>query len=302
MMRLKKSAGVLFLPVMLAFGCSSHRPPDPRYQPSRNLLEVVGEFQRFFREDSYRFPAPKDLSGVNIYKATLARLDDYEKKYPGRSSEIVYFTKAQALERLWDYEKARSYYEKVVEGGTRLKEKAQTNVAVLKELLDVRSRPTVTTNYIEYIRSMDEKVSLWSEFIKRHAGTPYEYLAREEEERLDRAKVVFVEINRFHLQDGNQLVISGFQQLLAKHQASKNFNRYLLELADFYSRLAHETVLQTDPQALDFPMEGFTRTVSEGLKLYSEVAGKDGVEEKPEASAKLSALAAFQKRVRDLNQ
>jgi hypothetical protein len=265
-------------------------------------LEVVGEFQRFFREDSYRFPAPKDLSGVNIYKATLARLEDYEMKYPGRSSEIVYFTKAQALERLWEYEKAISHYDKVAGGGSRLKGKAQENIRILKGFLDIRSRPPSSANYLEYIRSMDQKVAAWSELTQKHAGTMYEYLAREEEERLDRAKVAFVEINRFHLENGNQMVISGFQQLLIKHQASKNYNRYVLELGDFYYRLAQEAVLQSDPEALGFPLGDFTRIVSEGLKLYSEIAGKDGVQEKVEATGKLQALSSFQKRVRELNR
>ena len=282
--------------------CSKARIPDPRYEPSRNLLDLVGEFQRFFREDGYRFWAPKDLSGVNIYKATLARLDDYERKYPGRSSEIVYFTKAQALERLWEYEKAISFYEKVSEGGSGLKEKAQENLFLLKEFLAIRNQPLSSANYLEYIRSMDEKVSAWDEFMKKHAGSLYEYLAREEEERLDRAKVAFVEVNRFHLENGDQTVISGFQQLLAKHQSSKNYHRYILELGDFYSRLAHETVLQRDPQGLGFPLEEFSRVVNEGLKLYSEVASKDGVEEKVEAAAKLQALSSFQRRVLKMNQ
>ncbi|MGH7927709.1 MAG: hypothetical protein ACREQV_07930, partial [Candidatus Binatia bacterium] len=68
---------------LLFTGCSSRTaPPDVRYTPAGNLLDIIKDFQRLAREDTYRFPIPKDITGVNIMKATLLRLEDYDKKNP----------------------------------------------------------------------------------------------------------------------------------------------------------------------------------------------------------------------------
>ena len=86
---------------MLCTGCSSRTaPPDGRYAPAGDLLDIVKDFQRLAKEDTYRFPIPKDVTGINIMKATLVRLNDYEAKNPGQFTDIVLFNKASALERL----------------------------------------------------------------------------------------------------------------------------------------------------------------------------------------------------------
>jgi hypothetical protein len=87
-------------------GCSRTVSPEIRYIPTGDLLDIVKDFQRLAREDTYRFPIPKDVTGVNIMKATLVRLDDYEKK-PGKFTDIIQFNKALALERLRDMSRQR---------------------------------------------------------------------------------------------------------------------------------------------------------------------------------------------------
>ena len=88
-------------------GCSSRAAaPESRYLPAGDLLDIVKDFQRLAREDTYRFPIPKDVTGINIMKATLQRLQDYETKNPGQFSDIVQYNKALALERLREYDQA----------------------------------------------------------------------------------------------------------------------------------------------------------------------------------------------------
>ena len=82
-----------------AAGCTRTEAPDPRYVQPANLLEIVNEFQRLSREDVYRFAIPKDVTGTNILKATLLRLDDYQRKHGNGYSDIVEFTRATAYER-----------------------------------------------------------------------------------------------------------------------------------------------------------------------------------------------------------
>ena len=91
---------------MLA-GCSSRTAsPEARYAPAGDLLDIVKDFQRLAKEDTYRFAIPKDVTGVNIMKATLVRLDDYERKNAGKFTDIIQFNKALALERLREYAQA----------------------------------------------------------------------------------------------------------------------------------------------------------------------------------------------------
>src|SRR5882762_5596658 len=105
--------------VILAFeifslsACSSRTgPPDARYVPAGDLLDIVKDFQRLAKEDTYRFPIPKAVTGINIMKATLVRLEDYEKNNSGKFTDIVQFNKALALERLREYEQAATLYRK----------------------------------------------------------------------------------------------------------------------------------------------------------------------------------------------
>ena len=67
---------LIFLSLILCASCSSRAgPPESRYAPAGDLLDIVKDFQRLAKEDTYRFPIPKDVTGVNIMKATRVRLE-----------------------------------------------------------------------------------------------------------------------------------------------------------------------------------------------------------------------------------
>jgi hypothetical protein len=138
--------------------------------------------------------------------------------------------------------------------------------------------------------------------IEQHRGTPLEYLARVEAERIDRAKVAFVELNRHRLNQGNELVTLGYGQLLSRHVRSKNYHRHLLDFGDYYVSLAREYAIRNDPEGLDFDVETFEGFTQSGMKLYGEVAQQDGVIEKLEANGKLEALKGLMEQTRRLNR
>ena len=270
--------------------------------PAGNLLDIVTDFQRLAREDTYRFPIPKDVTGINIMKATLVRLDDYERKNPGLFTDIVQFNKALALERLREYDQAAALYRKVAESEGRLSSEAAKNAEILDEFLRIFDRTIPLDDPFKYIAGLDEKVAAWIALIKKHHGTPYEFMARVEEERIDRAKVAFVEANRARLKEGNQLTIVGYSQLVTKHQQSKNIHRYLLDFGDFYLLLAKEYASQYDPEGLEFDLKVLDQFVKSALKLYSEVAQVDGIIEKLEAQAMIEATRAFLEKITRLNR
>lgn len=292
----------LFLSVFLSWSCSTRAVPEPQYLPAVGLLDIVKDFQRLAREDAYRFPIPKDVTGINIMKATVVRLEDYEKKNPGQFSDIIHFSKATAYERLREYDQAIAYYRKVGESDGRLGAEAVKNIEVLESFQRILQKPLPVQDPMEYIKGMDEKVAAWNEVIRKYQGSPYEFLARVEEERIDRAKVAFVELNRYRMKDGNQLVILGYSQLVTKHRQSKNLYRYLLDFGDFYALLAKEYTIQNDPEGLSFDQQVFDQFAKSALRLYTEVAQVDGILEKIEAQGKIEGLRGLTEKMRRLNR
>ena len=301
--RLITTGSVAALALLLCLGCSSRvSPPEARYAAAGDLLDIVKDFQRLAKEDTYRFPIPKDVTGINIMKATLVRLNDYETKNRGQYGDIVTYNKAAALERLREYDQAAALYRKVGESEGRLAAEAAKNAQVLDDFLRIFDRAVPTDDPFKYIAGLDQKVAAWNQLIQKHKGTQYEFLARVEEERIDRAKVAFVEANRYRLKDGNQLTIVGFSQLITKHEQSKNIHRYLLDFGDFYMVLAKEYASQYDPEGLAFDYKLLDQFVKSALKLYSEVAQVDGIVEKIEAQGKIEAARGFLEKVTRLNR
>ncbi|MDP2603515.1 MAG: hypothetical protein Q8S00_13125 [Deltaproteobacteria bacterium] len=293
----------LALALTLIAGCSSRTSPgDARYVPAGDLLDIVKDFQRLAKEDTYRFPIPKDVTGVNIMKASLVRLEDYEKKNPGKFTDIVQFNKALCLERLREYDQAASYYRKVAETEGRLGSEAAKNAEIIDFFLRILDRPLAADDPFQYIAGLDEKVAAWNSLIKKHQGTAYEYLARIEEERVDRAKVAFVEANRYRLKEGAQLTILGYSQLVTKHRQSKNIYRYLIDFGDFYELLAREYAAQFDPEGLVFDLKVLDQFAKSALRLYTEVVQVDGIVEKIEAQGKIEALRGLLEKVTRLNR
>ena len=276
--------------------------PDPQYVQPANLFEIVKEFRRVGREDIYRFEVPKDVAGTNILKATLLRLDDFETKHPGTYKDIVDFTRARAYERLRMYSQAILFYRRVEQYGGELAIEARANIQALTTFQRLRNDIVPAANPFEYIKTLDQTVLAWNALIKRHEGTPLEYLARVEEERIDRAKVAFVELNRHRLKEGNELVVLGYGQLVSKHSQSKNYHRYLLDFGDYHVQLGKEYAIQNDPEGLDFEFATFEQFAKSAMKLYSEVAQQDGVLEKLEAQGKLDSLKGLMDKMRRLNR
>jgi len=296
--------GALCVPLFLlaAAGCSRTPPPDPQYLQPANLLEIVKEFQRVSREDIYRFEVPKDVTGSNILKSTLLRLEDFETKHPSSYKDVVAFTRAQAYERLRAYSAALQFYREVEKYGGELGEKANGHIEALELFQRVKNTPLQAANPFDYIKGLDEKVLAWNALIQKYQGSPLEFLARVEEERLDRAKVAFVELNRHRLKDGNRLVVVGYGQLLSKHSQSKNYYRYLLDFGDYYVELASEYAIRNDPEGLNFELETFEQFAKSAMKLYTEVAHQDGVLERIEAQGKLDSLKGLMDKMRRLNR
>jgi tetratricopeptide (TPR) repeat protein len=294
--------GFLLLFLFLLASCSSKFASDRQYVPAQNLMDVVKDFQRFAREDVYRFPIAKDVTGVNVMKAALVRLDDYERKNPRQFIDVIQYSRAIAYERLRDYDQALASYRKVADMEGPMRAEALKNIETLEAFKAILDKPLPTEDPFEYMKVLDEKVDSWNELVKKYQGTRFEYLARVEEEKVDRAKVAFVEVNRFRLTDGNHITILAFSQLVTKHRQSKNYYRYVLDFGDFYVRLAKDYIAENDPEGLAFDMKVFEQLAKSALSLYTEVASVDGIVEKIEAQGKVESLRGLTDKIRRLNR
>jgi hypothetical protein len=194
------------------------------------------------------------------------------------------------------------FYRKAAETAGRLGTEAAKNAEILDTFLRVLDKPLPAQDPFKHMEGLDEKVGAWNALIQRHQGTPYEYLARVEEERIDRAKLAFVEANRYRLNEGNQLVVLGYSQLVTKHRQSKNIHRFLLDFGDFYTILAKEYASQYDPEGLTFELKAFEQFAQSALKLYTEVAQTDGILEKIEAQGKIEAMRGLTEKITRMNR
>src|SRR4029434_10308994 len=81
--------------------------------PYENLIEVLAARAWHLRDDVYRFPSPKDPTGHDLYKLALTRLESWEKRFPGRMRDVTTYGRAQALERLGEYQRSADAYAQV---------------------------------------------------------------------------------------------------------------------------------------------------------------------------------------------
>ena len=266
---------------------------DARYEPYENLLEIVSDLQRHANDNTYRFPAPRDPSGQNLYKASLIRLLNFEKIYPRRMPDVVNFSKGICMERLHDYAGALRAFTHVAGSDSPLREQARSKTAILEKFNDLADYRIQKNNVGDYLMELEFKLDAQGKLIGEVTGTPYEWLAREDEEKVEQHLAEFVAQNYLVIQNGVDNALNLYRQLTVKHAQSKNINLHYLNWADFCALLSRRYAQDADPHSLEFNMETFNKTADAAIRLYSLVAQKDGATEKVEALGKLQAFNAF---------
>lgn len=296
---IKSVLSLLLISLAATGGCRStpKLSADARYEPYENLLEIVADIQRHTNDNSYRFPSPRDPSGQNLFKASLIRLINFENVYPRRLRDVTTFSKGICMERLHDYSGALKAFRAVASSDSPLSKLAKRKSDILENLDDI-SRYSIEKNSIDdYLTEMEFALNSWAELIDSVKGTPYEWLAREDEERVEQQLTEFVAQNYMVLENGIENALRLHQQLTIKHSRSKKIDLHYLNWADFNALLSKRYVREADPRSIDFDMETFNKTADAAIRLYSLVAQKDGVAEKVEALGKLQAFNAFVAKV-----
>src|SRR5262245_21036690 len=90
------------------------------FAPYEDLVDVVADLTWHLHDDTYRFPPPKDPTGHDLYQLCLKRLENWEKRYPGRLRDVTSFARAEALERMREYGAAATLYRQLAAGSSDL--------------------------------------------------------------------------------------------------------------------------------------------------------------------------------------
>jgi len=266
------------------------------YAPYEDLLEVLGDLTWHLRDDLYRFPPPKDPTGHDLYRLALSRLENWEKRYPGRLRDVVGYARAEALERLGEYAKAADGYGQVAAEGSPLADQARTARDRAAGFAAAAALPEDGPDVDATLAALRKKLDAWGRLVERWTGTPYETPALVEEERLERAAASVVVRNRTILREGNLTAERALRFLIQKHADSRNLPDHILRLGDLYAEVARDYVEQHE-RPLAFEEDEFVQRADRALEMYRKVATWDGAREKPEAQGRFAAFDAYKTSV-----
>ncbi len=262
------------------------------FAPYEDVLEVVAELTWHLRDDVYRFPPAKDPTGHDVYRLSLHRLENWEKRFPGRLRDVTSFARAEALERLGGYAAARDLYTKVAALPSPLAARAAEGATRAASFADAAAMPETGTDLDGTLSALRAKLDAWAALLARDEGTPFEPILLVEEERLERRTARLVVQHRRLLDDGAVTAERSLRFLVEKHADSRLLADHILRLADLYADLAHDYV-DDHEQPLVFREGEFVSRADRALDTYRKVAMWDGAPEKPEAQARFTAFDAY---------
>jgi len=266
------------------------------FAPYEDLLEVLADLTWHLRDDTYRFPPPKDPTGHDLYQLALRRLENWEKRYPGRLRDVTGFARAEALEHLGEYQPAADLYRQVAALPSPLAEPARRGAERAGVFAGAAALPEDAPEAAGALGALRRKLDAWGTVVARYGGTPWEPEALAEEERLEAMAARVVVEERRALEEGPTAAERALRFLVQKHADSKELPGHILRLADFYAELAREYV-QSHERPLAFDEDEFVRQADRALDTYRKVSTWDGAREKPEAQARFAALDAYKTAV-----
>jgi len=266
------------------------------FAPYEDLLEVLADLTWHLRDDTYRFPPPKDPTGHDLYQLALRRVENWEKRYPGRLRDVTGFARAEALEHLGEYQPAADLYRQVAALPSPLAEPARQGAERAGVFAGAAALPEDAPEAAGALGALRRKLDAWATVVARYGGTPWEPGALAEEERLEATAARLVVEQRRALEEGPTAAERALRFLVQKHADSKELPGHILRLADFYAELAREYV-QSHERPLAFDEDEFVRQADRALDTYRKVSTWDGAREKPEAQARFAALDAYKTAV-----
>jgi len=288
----------------LASACASTEPP-PALAPTQDLLEIVAVVRVHVDDDTYRFPTARDYTGKNVFRVSFERLESLETAHPqklssGYATDVVWFTKGRALERIGEYDLAARHYARVTELDSELAEPARTGRDVNQRLAAARALAPAAGATAEdahgvYANRRTALDALHADVAETH----WVYVVDEEVERADEADAAMLAAHAALDARYDAAALESAQSLVQNHRQSKNHNRHLLALGDLYAALSRRYTQMFPPPSLGFDPATFDEYAHGATRVYEVVAQQDGTVEKLEAAHKLEAFLGFTLQVHE---
>lgn len=292
-------AALLAVALFAGGGCAmiGGQTPPPNYNES--ILSIVADVQLNAQEDIYQFPYPVDLTGQNIFKATLVRLANFENLYPQRHRVSVLFVKGLCHEKLGDYALAAANYEQCAAlNDPVLSPRARERADVLSRLNQILTSGRTSGTFQDMLLDSRRRIEQLRDLQRPLANTTYNWLLLIEIENAQTYHALLLKNNRYLLDNGTQQALEAMQTLIQDHTASKNQLRHYLMLADFYFELAKEYAALNPPETHLFDWDDFEQLIVPAQNLYYTVEKSDGYPEKLEGRYKLQAALKFAQTIR----
>jgi hypothetical protein len=295
-MSTRRSLAGALLAVLLVAPAARAGDATGALAPYEDVLEVLADLSWHLHDDTYRFAAPKDPTGHDLYRLSLHRLESWEQRYPGRLRDVTTFGRAEALERLGEFARAAAAYGDVAGMSSPLSPRARDAADRARSFADAAALPETAADLDATLAALKHKLDAWSALVQRHAGTPFEPLALVEEERLERAAARLVVEHRRELEHGDDTAERSLRFLVEKHADSKELPAHILRLADLYADIARDYA-DGHERPLAFEETQFVERADRALDMYRKVGTWDGSREKPEAQARFAAFEAYKTAV-----
>jgi len=287
--------------IILPFICllvSCKTPETPLvYRPYESLLAVIADLEFYLNYDIYRFPAPKDISDQNIFRASLVRLANFEKINPGEFKEETALSQARSWLILCEYDLSSDKYVECIKIKGKLESLARKEWEVLESFREILKKTDNFTTLEEYIKQKKIEIEKIRDFGEKHKGSRFETLSLIESENAQVEMIEFIKMNRLMLKNPIKIIEAEYQNLLSENKESVRYYEHLINFADFYASSADEYVRLHPPERGDFVIEIFREYILKAIGLYSEVEKTDGIPERSIGKAKLESLNQFSRTI-----
>jgi hypothetical protein len=290
---------LIFILVILVPACA--RGPARAPYPHESILTVVAELKIHLNKDPWRQPPGRDLTGANIYRVSLARLESLESMTGEEYADVLAFAAAECLERLGAWARARDGFERAAARQSSLADEARRRAALAGRMATLTDRATFARTLEGYLNDLDVLDRRLADWADEQSGWPYGSFIRLERERAVAEAARYHFNNRMVLAGGLERALDAARRLVDRSEGGWRYCQHLLMLGEFYETLARDWTAEHPPEGadlrLDAPWAGY---VNQAREAYQRVAQTDGDPAKPEGQGRLGALEAYALRIEAL--
>ncbi len=276
-------------------GCARKPPAEP--YPHESVLAVIAELRIHLLFDPYRAVPGQDLEGRNIFRVSLARLNELDQILGEDYADIIAFGQAECFERLTEWDAASVSFGRVVQSGSSLSEEAAIRLKWAERIADITSEREDAMTIESYLNQLASIQARLINLLEPDEPVfPYASLLRVELERAREKEALMLFRNRYTIAEGSDRAIEAARELIERHADGRRDGEHRLLLGGFYADLAGDYARLNPPATALFESSIWESYIAGAREQFAIAARADGDPAKPEAQARLRALDAYTQR------